>query len=103
MVSGSFGRTSSAPWLGPELLPTRPTIGSFTPLGTYNTGRGGTSAQCRLLFSRYFKIKMRDVGGAAPPELDAEQRARMADIAERTPVTLALKTGNTINTKLADG
>jgi len=35
--------------------------------------------------------------------LDAEQRARMADIAERTPVTLALKTGNTINTKLADG
>ena len=35
--------------------------------------------------------------------LDAEQRARMADIAERTPVTLALKTGSTINTKLADG
>jgi len=35
--------------------------------------------------------------------LDAEQRARMADIAERTPVTLALKTGNTINTKLANG
>ena len=35
--------------------------------------------------------------------LDAEQRARMADIAGRTPVTLALKTGNTINTTLADG
>jgi len=34
-------------------------------------------------------------------ELDAEQRARLADIAERTPVTLALKTGNTINTKVA--
>ena len=32
--------------------------------------------------------------------LDAEQRARLADIAERTPVTLALKAGNTINTKL---
>ena len=32
--------------------------------------------------------------------LDDEQRARLADIAERTPVTLALKTGNTINTKL---
>jgi len=36
-------------------------------------------------------------------DLDAEQRGRMADIAERTPVTLALKAGNTINTKLADG
>ncbi|MEJ1967814.1 MAG: OsmC family protein [Rhizomicrobium sp.] len=34
-------------------------------------------------------------------ELDAEQRTRLADIAERTPVTLALKTGNTINTRLA--
>jgi len=32
--------------------------------------------------------------------LDAEQRARLADIAERTPVTLALKAGATINTKL---
>lgn len=33
--------------------------------------------------------------------LDAEQRARLADIAERTPVTLALKAGATINTRLA--
>jgi putative redox protein len=32
--------------------------------------------------------------------LDAEQRARLADIAERTPVTLALKAGATINTKM---
>ena len=32
--------------------------------------------------------------------LDAEQRARLADIAERTPVTLALKAGNTVNTKV---
>ena len=32
--------------------------------------------------------------------LDDEQRARLADIAERTPVTLALKAGATINTKL---
>jgi putative redox protein len=31
--------------------------------------------------------------------LDAEQRARLADIAERTPVTLALKAGTTINTR----
>ena len=33
--------------------------------------------------------------------LDDEQRARMADIAERTPVTLTLKTGLEILTKLA--
>ena len=32
--------------------------------------------------------------------LDAEQRARLADIAERTPVTLALKAGASINTRL---
>ena len=32
--------------------------------------------------------------------LDSEQRARLADIAERTPVTLALKAGATINTTL---
>ena len=32
--------------------------------------------------------------------LDAEQRARLADIAERTPVTLALKAGATIHTKI---
>jgi putative redox protein len=32
--------------------------------------------------------------------LDADQRARLADIAERTPVTLALKAGAAINTKL---
>ena len=32
--------------------------------------------------------------------LDDEQRARLADIAERTPVTLALKAGATINTTL---
>ncbi len=33
-------------------------------------------------------------------DLDGEQRARLADIAERTPVTLALKAGATINTTL---
>ncbi|MBA3941976.1 MAG: osmotically inducible protein C [Sphingopyxis sp.] len=33
--------------------------------------------------------------------LDDEQRARLADIAERTPVTLTLKNGLTIDTKLA--
>ena len=33
--------------------------------------------------------------------LDGEQRARLADIAERTPVTLALKAGATINTRLS--
>jgi putative redox protein len=34
-------------------------------------------------------------------ELDETQRARLADIAERTPVTLALRASATINTKLA--
>ena len=33
-------------------------------------------------------------------ELDETQRARLADIAERTPVTLALKAANTINTRI---
>jgi putative redox protein len=35
-------------------------------------------------------------------DLDADQRARLADIAERTPVTLALKTGLEIRTRLAE-
>jgi putative redox protein len=34
-------------------------------------------------------------------ELSQEQRARLADIAERTPVTLTLKNGVTITTTLA--
>jgi len=34
--------------------------------------------------------------------LDAAQRARLADIAERTPVTLAIKGGLAIDTHLAD-
>ncbi len=33
--------------------------------------------------------------------LDADQKARMADIAERTPVTLTLKAGLPIDTRLA--
>ncbi|WP_372002061.1 OsmC family protein [Tistrella mobilis] len=33
--------------------------------------------------------------------LDADQRARLADIAERTPVTLTLKSGLAISTSLA--
>ena len=33
--------------------------------------------------------------------LDAEQRARLADVAERTPVTLTLKQGLPIATTLA--
>ena len=33
--------------------------------------------------------------------LDDEQKARMADIAERTPVTLTLKGGLPIDTRLA--
>lgn len=34
-------------------------------------------------------------------DLDADQRARLADIAERTPVTLTLKQGVAISTRLA--
>lgn len=34
-------------------------------------------------------------------DLTAEQRARLADIAERTPVTLTLKSGLAIQTRLA--
>jgi putative redox protein len=33
-------------------------------------------------------------------ELDEEQRARLADVAERTPVTLTLKQGLPITTTL---
>ena len=36
-------------------------------------------------------------------DLTEEQRARLADIAERTPVTLTLKAGVTIETQLRDG
>lgn len=35
-------------------------------------------------------------------DLDAAQRARLADIAERTPVTLTLKAGADISTRLAE-
>ena len=35
-------------------------------------------------------------------ELDKEQRARLADVAERTPVTLTLKQGLSITTTLVD-
>lgn len=35
-------------------------------------------------------------------DLDADQRARLADIAERTPVTLTLKAGADIATTLAE-
>jgi putative redox protein len=35
--------------------------------------------------------------------LDGAQRARLADIAERTPVTLVLKSGVAIDTRLVEG
>jgi putative redox protein len=35
--------------------------------------------------------------------LDDAQRARLADIAERTPVTLVIKSGVAINTRLVEG
>ena len=37
------------------------------------------------------------------PSLSAEQRGRLLEIAEKTPVTLALKTGFTIDTRAATG
>jgi len=55
-------------------------------------------------------VHLRLTGGAddrrivrtiAPKGLDAEQAARLADIAERTPVTLTLKSGIGIDTSLA--
>ena len=47
--------------------------------------------------ARHFRIeRVLHIEGA----LDETQRARLADIAERTPVTLALKAGATINTRL---
>lgn len=52
-------------------------------------------------------------GGEQPPRIDRvlvpsgplsdEQRARLADVAERTPVTLAIKNGVSIQTSLAAG
>ncbi|MBY8822626.1 OsmC family protein [Sphingomonas colocasiae] len=36
-------------------------------------------------------------------ELDDAQRARLADVAERTPVTLAIKSGLRIDTHLGEG
>lgn len=55
-------------------------------------------------------VSLRLTGGAedrriertiAPVGVDGEQAARLADIAERTPVTLTLKSGLPIHTQLA--
>lgn len=54
----------------------------------------------------YVRFKREGKGGAIARvlsfegELDDEQRARLADIAERTPVTLTLKQGLVITTTL---
>jgi putative redox protein len=37
-----------------------------------------------------------------PVELSAEKRHRLADVAERTPVTLAVRGGTPINTRLRE-
>lgn len=56
------------------------------------------------------EVSLRLTGGAedrriartiAPKGVDADQAARLADIAERTPVTLTLKSGIAIDTSLA--
>jgi len=56
------------------------------------------------------EVRLEYLGGETPPRierllapsgpLDASQRARLADVAERTPVTLAIKNGVTIRTHL---
>jgi putative redox protein len=56
-------------------------------------------------------IQLEYLGGETPPRiervltpvgpLDEAQRARLADVAERTPVTLAIKNGVPVNTRLA--
>jgi len=55
-------------------------------------------------------VSLRLTGGAedrrivrtiAPRGLDGEQAVRLADIAERTPVTLTLKSGIAIDTSVA--
>lgn len=56
-------------------------------------------------------VQLEYLGGENPPRiervltpvgpLDDAQRARLADVAERTPVTLAIKNGVPINTRLA--
>lgn len=57
------------------------------------------------------EVKLEYLGGESPPriertlipagDLDETQRARLADVAERTPVTLAIKNGVTVHTTLA--
>ena len=56
-------------------------------------------------------VQLEYLGGETPPRiervltpvgpLDDAQRARLADVAERTPVTLAIKNGVPVNTRLA--
>jgi len=56
-------------------------------------------------------VELEYLGGETPPRiervltpvgpLDEAQRARLADVAERTPVTLAIKNGVPVNTRLA--
>lgn len=56
-------------------------------------------------------VRLEYLGGESPPRiervltpvgpLDDSQRARLADVAERTPVTLAIKNGVKVHTSLA--
>ena len=56
------------------------------------------------------EVQLEYLGGETPPRiervlvpsgpLDAAQRARLADVAERTPVTLAIKNGVPVHTSL---
>ncbi|HTR85512.1 MAG TPA: OsmC family protein [Reyranella sp.] len=60
-----------------------------------------TSVHADIHFKREDKVESIDRTLHIEGALDEEQRKRMADIAERTPVTLTLKRSMTIRTTLA--
>jgi putative redox protein len=60
-----------------------------------------TGVQAEVHFKRVDKVESIDRTLRIEGALDREQRARMADIAERTPVTLTLKRSLEIRTTLA--
>ena len=62
---------------------------------------GGTSKTRANIANRFASISMIHRMLHLEGDLDADQRARLADIAERTPVTLTLKAGAEILTELA--
>src|SRR5262249_16814000 len=62
-----------------------------------------TSLSVTVHFTREEKVERIERTLGFEGDLTAEQRARLADIAERTPVTLTLKNGLTIATRVDQG